>query len=156
MLAVERDGRVALVGDAAHAIVPFFGQGANAAFEDCIELDPLLDEHRRDWTTALAEYEQRRKANADAIAAMPLQNFIEMRDKVNSRCSAPKTACSTRWTPQRRAGTCPATSWCPSPRPYAQIRRRMRSRTGWWPAPGIAAGAAAAGLIATLLRRRSG
>ena len=77
-------GRIGLVGDAAHAIVPFFGQGANCAFEDCIELDECLDAASGDWTSALAAYERRRKANTDAIADMALENFVEMRDKVNS------------------------------------------------------------------------
>ena len=77
-------GTLALVGDAAHAIVPFFGQGANCALEDCIEIDRCLTETGGDWRTALAPYEQRRKANCDAIADMALDNFIEMRDRVNS------------------------------------------------------------------------
>jgi kynurenine 3-monooxygenase len=83
---------VALVGDAAHAIVPFFGQGANCAFEDCIEIDRCLTEHGGDWARALAVYQERRKANCDAIADMALENFVEMRDKVNSRAFQLKTA----------------------------------------------------------------
>ena len=87
MLAVGARGdgaALALIGDAAHAIVPFFGQGANCAFEDCVELDRCLDETGDDWAAALARYEQRRKANTDAIAEMALENFVEMRDKVTS------------------------------------------------------------------------
>lgn len=75
---------LALLGDAAHAIVPFFGQGANCAFEDCIELDRLLAEPGRDLAGALDAYQVARKANCDAIAEMALDNFIEMRDRVNS------------------------------------------------------------------------
>jgi len=75
--------RVALVGDAAHAIVPFFGQGANCAFEDCIELVECLDT-TGSWDEALRRYERRRKPNTEAIADMALENFVEMRDKVNS------------------------------------------------------------------------
>ncbi|RMI36032.1 FAD-dependent oxidoreductase, partial [Actinomadura harenae] len=75
---------VALLGDAAHAIVPFFGQGANCAFEDCIEIDRCLDETDGDWAAALERYQERRKANTDAIAEMALENFVEMRDKVAS------------------------------------------------------------------------
>ncbi len=78
-------GRVALVGDAAHAILPFFGQGANCAFEDCIEIDHCLDHAGGDWDRALQAYQQRRKANTDAIAALSEENFVEMRDKVSSR-----------------------------------------------------------------------
>ncbi len=77
-------GRVALVGDAAHAIVPFFGQGANCAFEDCVELDRSLTATGGDWPAALARYQERRKANADAIADMALENFVEMSEKVAS------------------------------------------------------------------------
>ena len=73
---------VALVGDAAHAVVPFHGQGMNCAFEDCTEIDRLLDENFTDWPALLAEYERRRKPNADAIADMALENYIEMRDRV--------------------------------------------------------------------------
>ena len=77
-------GRVALLGDAAHAIVPFFGQGANCAFEDCVELDRCLAAAGGDWPSALVGYETNRKANADAIADMALENFVEMSEKVAS------------------------------------------------------------------------
>lgn len=73
-------GKVCLVGDAAHAIVPFYGQGMNAAFEDCLVLARCLDRHGRDQGAALAEYQDLRKPNADAIADMALENFVEMRD----------------------------------------------------------------------------
>jgi kynurenine 3-monooxygenase len=75
---------VALVGDAAHAIVPFFGQGANCAFEDCIEIDRCLEETGGRWDRALALYQERRKPNTDVIAEMALDNFVEMRDRVSS------------------------------------------------------------------------
>jgi kynurenine 3-monooxygenase len=78
-------GRAVLVGDAAHAIVPFFGQGANASFEDCEALVDSLERHPTDVAAAIREYEQARKPNADAIAEMALQNFIEMRDRTASR-----------------------------------------------------------------------
>ncbi|MBC7770978.1 MAG: FAD-dependent monooxygenase [Pyrinomonadaceae bacterium] len=77
------DGKVALVGDAAHAIVPFYGQGMNCAFEDCRVLARCLSEHA-DAGDALLAYQSERKPNADAIAEMALDNFIEMRDKVGS------------------------------------------------------------------------
>ncbi|WP_157549945.1 FAD-dependent oxidoreductase [Nonomuraea candida] len=75
---------VGLVGDAAHAIVPFYGQGANCGFEDCVELDRCLDEARDDFPKALELFE-RRKADTDVIARLALENFVEMRDKVGSR-----------------------------------------------------------------------
>jgi kynurenine 3-monooxygenase len=77
--------KVALVGDAAHAVVPFYGQGMNAAFEDCVVLDECLAEFPQDRQRALAEYFRRRKENADALADLALENFIEMRDKTASR-----------------------------------------------------------------------
>ncbi len=77
-------GRVALLGDACHAIVPFFGQGANAAFEDCLALDAALGRHPADLARAFDEYEVERRPNADAIADLALANFQEMRDRVAS------------------------------------------------------------------------
>ena len=77
--------KVVLVGDAAHAVVPFYGQGMNAAFEDCVVLDECLAEFpdNREW--AFAEYFARRKENADTLADLAVENFIEMRDKTASR-----------------------------------------------------------------------
>jgi kynurenine 3-monooxygenase len=77
--------KVALVGDAAHAVVPFYGQGMNAAFEDCVVLDECLAQFPQDRHRAFAEYFERRKVNADALADLALENFIEMRDKTASR-----------------------------------------------------------------------
>ena len=77
--------KVCLVGDAAHAVVPFYGQGMNAAFEDCVLLDKCLAAFPQDRQRAFAEYFQRRKENADALADLALENFVEMRDKTASR-----------------------------------------------------------------------
>jgi kynurenine 3-monooxygenase len=74
--------RFALIGDAAHAIVPFFGQGMNCGFEDCAVLNELLDQHNDNWDTVLPLYQQLRKPDGDAIADLALENFVEMRDKV--------------------------------------------------------------------------
>lgn len=79
------EGKVGLVGDSAHAILPFFGQGANCGFEDVVELDRCLAEVDDDWTLALPMYQERRRANAEAIAQLAKDNFVEMRDKVGSR-----------------------------------------------------------------------
>jgi kynurenine 3-monooxygenase len=77
--------KVALVGDAAHAVVPFYGQGMNAAFEDCVVLDECLAEFPDNRERAFAKYFERRKENADALAELAVENFIEMRDKTASR-----------------------------------------------------------------------
>ncbi len=79
------ENKVALVGDAAHAVVPFYGQGMNAAFEDCVVLDECLAEFPGDRQRAFPEYFARRKENADALADLAVQNFIEMRDKTASQ-----------------------------------------------------------------------
>src|SRR5438105_5526672 len=77
--------KIALVGDAAHAVVPFYGQGMNAAFEDCVVLDKCLAEFPEDRQRAFADYFARRKENTDALANLAVQNFIEMRDKTASK-----------------------------------------------------------------------
>jgi len=77
--------KVALVGDAAHAVVPFYGQGMNAAFEDCVVLDECLEEFPENRERAFGEYFSRRKVNADALADLAIGNFIEMRDKTASK-----------------------------------------------------------------------
>lgn len=74
--------RILLLGDAAHAIVPFYGQGMNAGFEDCTILDAMYDEFGGDWSNIIPAFSNRRKADGDAIAELALRNFIEMRDLV--------------------------------------------------------------------------
>ncbi|MDX1939911.1 MAG: NAD(P)/FAD-dependent oxidoreductase [Saprospiraceae bacterium] len=74
--------RVLLLGDAAHGIVPFFGQGMNAGFEDCTILDALMEEHGEDWINIIEIFNATRIKDANAIADLALQNFIEMRDLV--------------------------------------------------------------------------
>lgn len=71
-----------ILGDAAHAVVPFHGQGMNAAFEDCDVLCQLLDDFEHDWSRTIAEFSRIRKPNADAIADMALENYVTMRDSV--------------------------------------------------------------------------
>ncbi|GAA2166248.1 FAD-dependent oxidoreductase [Actinomadura napierensis] len=146
---------VALLGDAAHAIVPFFGQGANCAFEDCIEIDRCLTETGGDWARALALYEERRKPNTDAIAEMALDNFIEMRDRVSSPVYRAKQA-ATHALERRLAGRYVSRyelvsfSTMPYARIPARIRRQNLALTG-------AASAVLAGLALVLrvaLRKR--
>ena len=71
----------ALIGDAAHAMVPFHGQGMNCCFEDCIEFDACVG-RRSSWEAVFAEFYAVRKPNTDAIAAMALENYLEMRERV--------------------------------------------------------------------------
>jgi kynurenine 3-monooxygenase len=76
------DGKALLLGDAAHAIVPFFGQGMNCAFEDCTYFLELLDRLGPNWPVLFAEFQKSRKADTDAIADLAIENFVEMRDRV--------------------------------------------------------------------------
>ena len=83
-------GKVLLIGDAAHAIVPFFGQGCNCGFEDCLELSRLVDKHcagegPKDWEACFAALQLARKTNANAIADMALENYVEMQEKTGDR-----------------------------------------------------------------------
>ena len=77
-------GKLALMGDAAHATVPFFGQGMNAGFEDCSVMWDLMNKHMDNWPVIFKEYEKLRKPNGDAVQDLSLQNYIVMRDKVSS------------------------------------------------------------------------
>ena len=77
-----REDKFALIGDAAHAMVPFFGQGMNCGFEDCSVLNSLIEKHDENWSNILSEYQQLRKPDGDAICDLALNNFVEMRDKV--------------------------------------------------------------------------
>jgi kynurenine 3-monooxygenase len=76
------DGRALLIGDAAHAMVPFHGQGMNCAFEDCVALAEKLEDSD-DFAQAFAAFEAERKPNAAAIQRMALDNYLEMRDRVD-------------------------------------------------------------------------
>ena len=147
-------GRVALVGDAAHAIVPFFGQGANCAFEDCVELDRSLTAEGGDWPAALARYEAQRKTNADAIADMALENFVEMSEKVASPVFRAQTR--LRHALERALGGRYVSRYelvSFTTIPYAEIEGRIRrqDRTVGAVAGGVLA-AASAGVL--LMRRR--
>tara|TARA_A100001011_G_scaffold29742_1_gene28777 strand:- start:17005 stop:18330 length:1326 start_codon:yes stop_codon:yes gene_type:complete len=77
--------KVALMGDASHAIVPFYGQGMNSSFEDCVILDDMMEKYLPNWDKVFDAYQEERKPNADAIADLALQNFIEMRDLVGDK-----------------------------------------------------------------------
>jgi kynurenine 3-monooxygenase len=122
-------GRLALLGDAAHAIVPFFGQGMNCAFEDVVELDRCLTECGEDWPSAMARYAERRKPNADAIAELALDNFVEMRDKVASplfRLAKRVEHAVERWAPEHFESLYELVSFTTVP--YAEARQRAGIR----------------------------
>lgn len=76
----SRNGKFLLMGDASHAIVPFYGQGMNSGFEDCSVLNAMVDELREDWPLIMKSFEKTRKPDADAIADLAMRNFVEMRD----------------------------------------------------------------------------
>src|SRR4051812_33846874 len=123
--------KVALVGDAAHAVVPFYGQGMNAAFEDCVVLDECLAACPQDRGRAFAEYFDRRKANADALADLAVQNFVEMRDKTASKIFRAKKNLD-HWLEAVLAGIyLPLYTMVTFTRmPYAQAARRARLQDG--------------------------
>lgn len=75
-------GRNLLLGDAAHAVVPFYGQGMNASFEDVLVLDSMMDDHTGDWAKLFSAFQDVRKKDTDAIADLAVDNFYEMRDHV--------------------------------------------------------------------------
>ena len=75
-------GKVALMGDAAHATVPFYGQGMNAGFEDCSIMWELMEKHGQDWKTIFSEYQISRKPNGDAVQDLSIHNYHVMRDFV--------------------------------------------------------------------------
>ncbi len=75
-------GNTLLMGDAAHAIVPFYGQGMNASFEDVVVFDEILEKHQGNWQATFKDYEKARKTDTDAIADLAIDNFYEMRDHV--------------------------------------------------------------------------
>ena len=146
-------GTVALIGDAAHAIVPFYGQGANASFEDVTALVDLLASHGNDTAAALRAYQAQRIPNANAIADMALHNFIEMRDRTASRAFRIKkriehalhAALGDRFIPLYDLVSFTNV-------PYAQAQARGRSQDRMLLAGAIGTGAAlAAGGIAAAL-----
>jgi kynurenine 3-monooxygenase len=77
--------KVALIGDAAHAIVPYYGHGANAGFEDCHTLAQLIQQYGEDWRKVLSEYERQRRPNTDTIAELSLRHHAELRDWCGQR-----------------------------------------------------------------------
>jgi len=147
----QAHGRTALLGDAAHAIVPFYGQGANCAFEDVVELDRCLDDTGGSWARALPLFETRRRENTEAIAEMALANFVEMRDKVASpvfRLQKQVEHALERLLPGRYVSRYELVSF--SITPYAEVQRRVRRQQQVLGAAAVAI----TGALLTLARRR--
>lgn len=146
-------GRVGLIGDAAHAIVPFYGQGANCAFEDVVELDRCLGEAGGDWARALPAFEARRREHTEAIAQMALDNFVEMRDRVASPVYQLRRRVEhglERALPGRYVSRYELVSFTTTP--YAQVRRRVRRQQAVL-AAALATGGLAVAAGAALMRR---
>jgi kynurenine 3-monooxygenase len=80
-----KEDKLALMGDAAHAIVPFYGQGMNCSFEDVVVFDEMIEKYGDDWKNIFDAYQKERKPNADAIADLAVQNYYEMADKVGDK-----------------------------------------------------------------------
>jgi kynurenine 3-monooxygenase len=120
------NGSTVLMGDAAHAIVPFFAQGMNSGFEDCAVLNSLITSDRPDWDSVFSAFSRLRKPNADAIADMAVENFFEMRDGVTSPKFALKKqvgfALEKRW-PDKFIPRYSMVIFRPEI-PYAEARRR--------------------------------
>jgi kynurenine 3-monooxygenase len=149
-----QSGRAGLIGDAAHAIVPFYGQGANCAFEDVVVLDRCLEETGGDWATTLPLFENSRRADTEAIARMALANFVEMRDKVASpvfRLRKRVEHALERLLPGTYVSQYELVSF--STTPYSAVRRRVRAQQGLLACAGLAASVAIAGRMTKIGRR---
>ncbi len=130
--------RVVLVGDACHAVVPFYGQGANAAFEDCLVLSDALHRHPGDAATAFHEYEAARKVHTDALAELAIDNFLEMRDRVASPLFLARKGLERLLHRLFPRAFLPLYTMVSFTRiPYADARRRARWQ--WWTVTGLAA-----------------
>ena len=139
--------KVCLLGDAAHAVVPFYGQGMNAAFEDCVVLDECLGKFPDDRERAFAEYFFRRKENADALADLAIGNFIEMRDKTASKTFRAKKKLDHLLEAALPGIYLPLYTMVTFTRmPYAQAAQRARRQNGV-----VYAGLIAAGVISVSL-----
>jgi len=125
----HHEAGVVLAGDAAHAMVPFYGQGMNASFEDCRVFDQLVEKFDADWSTVLPVFSRRRKPDTDAIADLALYNYTEMRSKVADPAFLWRKKLERRlhdWFPR---------AWKPlysmvtfSTMPYAEARQRAEGQ----------------------------
>lgn len=125
------EGKLALLGDAAHAVVPFYGQGMNASFEDCVCLNQLMRTHGGDWAALFDAFTAARVANANAIADLALYNFVEMRDFTADPTFALKRKAEVLLEdgyPQRFASKYSMVSFSNLPYLYAKHRGDLQDR----------------------------
>ncbi|GAA0942742.1 NAD(P)/FAD-dependent oxidoreductase [Actinocorallia libanotica] len=147
-------GGVVLVGDAAHAVTPFYGQGMNAALEDCLVLDACLERHSGDRAAALAAYQAARKPHTDVLADLSERNFAELRDGTRSplrlaRARADRELARLlpgRWLPLYTMVSHTAIPYADA---IARARRQDLALAATTLAAGLAAGAAAARTLRT-------
>lgn len=143
--------RAVLLGDACHAVVPFYGQGMNAAFEDCTVLQECLETHGSNWERVFTAYENRRKEHVDALADLALHNFVEMRDLVGTRRFLLRKGLERWLTRLFPAWYTPLYTLITfSDVPYADARRRAAAQDRWiaWGAAVLLALAALAAVLA--------
>jgi kynurenine 3-monooxygenase len=143
----HQGGKAVLIGDACHAVVPFLGQGMNAAFEDCTVLTQCVRTHAPNWEAAFRDFEARRKEHLDVLADLCIENFIEMRDRVGSRWFVlkKKLAVALHWLFPR--WYLPLYTTIEFTRiPYAEALRRARRQD--WIVRGVLAGLGLLGLLA--------
>ncbi|MCB9519544.1 MAG: FAD-dependent monooxygenase [Myxococcales bacterium] len=141
--------RVALVGDAAHAVVPFYGQGMNAAFESCVLLDELLAASPGEQAAALRAYSAQRKPDADAIRELALANFLVMRDRVTDERFLQRK--QLEHILEQTFGDTYRSLYglvTFSTTPYAAALQRANEQTAWLDADARSGGLGAAGLLA--------
>jgi kynurenine 3-monooxygenase len=120
-------GKVALIGDACHSVVPFYGQGMNAGFEDCSVLDGCIARHGGDWEATFAEYQALRKPNTDVLAELSIANFHELRDTVRRPIVAARKRTSIFLNRLLSSASVPLyTMISHSTLPYAECLRRAR------------------------------
>lgn len=127
------DGKALLLGDAAHAIVPFFGQGMNCAFEDCTYFLHLLGRFGPDWPVLFSEFEKSRKTDTDAIADLAIENFVEMRDRVADPRFLFRKKVELELEKSIRRNLCPSMRWSRFTAHLIPLRPNVaRSRTACW------------------------
>lgn len=124
--------RVGILGDAAHAIVPFYGQGMNAAFEDCTLLERLMERHGSDWPRVLKSFSATRVKDADAIGQLALHNYVEMRSDVANPWFVWRKKLERllhRWLPETFIPLYSMVTF--SNIPYAKVIERSKKQDAW-------------------------